>query len=519
MAHVTTSTIDPTLTEAAATEVFAGIDWGGSFHQICLIDEDGKVLRQQRVPHDAAGFDELDRLLTCHRARLRVAIERAEGLLVEHLHLLGVEIFCVSPKISARARERYRMAAAKSDAFDAFVLADTLRHEHRHWRPLTPPSPVLAELRAISRDRDRIVIAQQATENRLRAVLEAYHPAPLHLFSTLDRDITPRLHHRLPHPGAGRPGRDRADGGVLPPSRLLRPHRARGTRRAATPAPAVRRRGHSGRQGVLGEPVHRAAADAQRLICAPTTSVSTSSSNATPTPRSSPAFPASDPSWPPRLISEMGEDRHRFPAPGALLAEAGLSPVTRASGRTRQVRFRYAANRRMRHMIDWWMFIAIREDDWSRQRLRRRPARGQGKYRALRGLGAHAGPGSCGAAGPTTPATTPPTTPTRSRPPPDPRGSGTAAQRRHPQPRSRLAAGHPQGSALTTARTLPHFCMPDRPHPRPRLTAGVCVVHLLRASLRYVAYDHRKRLAGALKPRLMLSGETLGGCPPLVGAI
>ena len=117
-------------------------------------------------------------------------IERAEGLLVEHLHLLGVEIFCVSPKISARARERYRMAAAKSDAFDAFVLADTLRHEHRHWRALSPASPALAELRAISRDRDRVVIAQQATENRLRAVLEAYHPGPLHLFSSLDRDIT-----------------------------------------------------------------------------------------------------------------------------------------------------------------------------------------------------------------------------------------------------------------------------------------------------------------------------------------
>lgn len=35
----------------------------------------------------------------------------------------------------------------------------------------------------------RVVIAQQVTENRLRAVLEAYHRAPLHLFSTLDRDI------------------------------------------------------------------------------------------------------------------------------------------------------------------------------------------------------------------------------------------------------------------------------------------------------------------------------------------
>ena len=183
MAHVNPST--------SASEVFAGIDWGGSFHQICLINTHGDVIVQQRVQHDLAGLTELDRLLLIHApGRLRVAIERADGLLVEHLHKIEVEVFCVSPKISARARERYRLAATKSDAFDAFVLADTLRHEHRHWRPLSPASPALAELRAISRDRDRIVIAQQATENRLRAVLEAYHPAPLHLFSSLDRDIT-----------------------------------------------------------------------------------------------------------------------------------------------------------------------------------------------------------------------------------------------------------------------------------------------------------------------------------------
>jgi transposase len=88
------------------------------------------------------------------------------------------------------------------------------------------------------------------------------------------------------------------------------------------------------------------------------------------------------------LISEMGEDRTRFPGPGALLAEAGLAPVTRESGRTRQVRFRYAANRRIRHAVDWWAFVAAREDDWSRQVYDHARARGQGKYRALRGLGA-----------------------------------------------------------------------------------------------------------------------------------
>ncbi|MBB3038824.1 hypothetical protein [Hoyosella altamirensis] len=62
--------------------------------------------------------------------------------------------------------------------------------------------------------------------------------------------------------------------------------------------------------------------------------------------------------------------------------------MTRASGRTRQVRFRYAANRRMRHAIDWWMFVATREDDWSGGIYTQARAVGQGHHRALRGLGA-----------------------------------------------------------------------------------------------------------------------------------
>jgi transposase len=350
----------------SATEVFAGIDWGGSFHQICLIDERGLVLRQQRVHHDVAGFVELDRLLISHHGRLRVAIERGEGLLVEHLHALGVETFCVSPKISARARERYRMAATKSDTFDAFVLADTLRHEHRHWRPLTSPSPVLAELRAISRDGDRVVIAQQATENRLRAVLEAYHPAPLHLFSTLDREITLDFVGDYPTPEqATRVGAARMEG-------FCRRHGYSGRTDPAVLVERLRPHLPTASEGTVAGKAFSAQLFTEQLRMLnthlraynkrldelldqhPDTPIFTS-------------FPGIGPVVAATLISEMGEDRTRFPAPGALLAEAGLAPVTRASGRTRQVRFRYAANRRMRHMIDWWAFVAAREDDWSHQ--------------------------------------------------------------------------------------------------------------------------------------------------------
>ncbi len=47
------------------------------------------------------------------------------------------------------------MANNKNDVFDAFTLADTLRHEHLHWRAPPVASPVLAELRTLARDRNR----------------------------------------------------------------------------------------------------------------------------------------------------------------------------------------------------------------------------------------------------------------------------------------------------------------------------------------------------------------------------
>jgi hypothetical protein len=59
----------------------------------------------------------------------------------------------------------------------------------RHWRPLPVPSAVLAELRALTRDRPRLLANQQTVESQLRAILDAYHPAPVRLFSSMDCQI------------------------------------------------------------------------------------------------------------------------------------------------------------------------------------------------------------------------------------------------------------------------------------------------------------------------------------------
>ncbi|WP_230314132.1 IS110 family transposase [Nakamurella alba] len=182
--------------------LFAGVDWGGSHHQLCVVDPVGKPVVNVKVSHDVAGLAELDRQMRSLAPRLPVAVERSEGLLVEHLQARGHVMHPVSPRISARARERYRVAAVKDDRFDAFVLADTLRFEHANWRTLPVASPVLAQVKALTRDRARLLETQQAVEHQLRMILEAYHPAPVHLFSSVDREITLKFVLDYPTPAA-----------------------------------------------------------------------------------------------------------------------------------------------------------------------------------------------------------------------------------------------------------------------------------------------------------------------------
>lgn len=77
---------------------FAGIDWGGENHQLCVVDPAGKRLTQLRVAHDVAGLCDLLRELARFGHQVPIAIERAEGLLVEYLRAHGHVLFPVSPR-------------------------------------------------------------------------------------------------------------------------------------------------------------------------------------------------------------------------------------------------------------------------------------------------------------------------------------------------------------------------------------------------------------------------------------
>jgi transposase len=367
---------------------FAGVDWGGHEHQLCIVDGEGRKRVELKATHDVAGLAELVGTLARHGERVPVAVERAEGLLVEHLQAHGHPVFPVSPRISARARERYRVAPVKDDRFDAFVLADTLRHEHAHWHPLSVPSPLLAELRALTRDRDRLLETQQATEAQLRSILESYHPAPARLFSSMDRRIALAFVADYPTPQVASRVRTTRMAGFL--------RRNGYTGRVPAQVLAERMRANllSGSPGTVAGKAHSAKTFAHLLgvmneAIAEFDDAIASVVAEHPDAEIFASFPGVGPILTGVLLAEIGEDRSRYPTAQTLLAEAGLAPVTRSSGRSRRVRFRYAANTRLREAAMWWAFNSLKTSPWAAAAFRQaRDERGQRYHRALRGLAA-----------------------------------------------------------------------------------------------------------------------------------
>jgi len=385
-----TGVVDPQGAHVSETSwpAFAGIDWGGEHHQLCVVDDAGKRLTQLRVAHDVAGLANLRRELARFGNQVPIAIERSEGLLVEHLQEHGHTLFPVSPRISARARERYKVASVKDDRFDAFVLADTLRHEHAHWRPLSIPSPLLAEIKALTRDRDRLLETQQAVESQLRAVLESYHPAPVRLFSSIDRQITLSFVLDYPTPAvAGRIKTTRMAG-------FLARHHYTGRVPAQVLAERMRANLLTGSAGTVAGKSFSAQSFSRllQLLNAQLAEFDDAIAAAVaehPDAHIFASFPGVGPVTTAVLLAEIGEDRERYPRPEVLLAEAGLAPVTRSSGRSRSVRFRYAANTRLRESAMWWAYNSMKESPWAAAAFREaRDQRGQRYHRALRGLSA-----------------------------------------------------------------------------------------------------------------------------------
>lgn len=326
--------------------VFAGLDWASRTHTVCVIDEHGTVCKQWEVVHDADGLRELLRQLRALHV-LRIAIERPSGLLVDALVEGGFEVVPIHPNAVKASRPRYRSHGGKSDASDA----DLLRTDGHRFKPLAAQSDDIRALRALVRGRDDLVATRVQLANQLRSLLQSYWAGAAEVFAEVDSPIALAFIQRYPTPEAA---------SRLGPKRMAAfcAQHAYCGRRSAQELLQRLRQAPSLTVGELEmDAKAELASSLARTLSSLVDQIRLLSGRiehhvaASDDGRILMSFPRAGRICAAQILAELGSVRERFDSDEHLAAEAGVAPVTYASGKHKAVVFRWACNHRLRRAL------------------------------------------------------------------------------------------------------------------------------------------------------------------------
>jgi transposase len=365
------------------TNRYAGLDWASRTHAACVIDERGQILVQLEVTHDAAGLAELRRRFNTAGVT-SIAIERPSGLIVDALLEAGFTVVPIHPNAVKASRPRYRSHGGKSDASDAYLLADLLRTDGHRFKPLAPQGDEIRALRALVRGRDDLVATRVQLANQLRDLLQTYWAGAAEVFAEVDSPIALAFIQRYPTPeSASRLGPKRM-------AAFCAQHAYSGRRTADE----LLQRLHQAAAVSLGELEMEAKGELAcalartlarlveqiRLITSRIEHHITSSDDG----QLFMSFPRAGRVNAAQLLAEIGSVRERWDSDEHLAAEAGVAPVTYASGKSKAVTFRFACNHRLRSAVTCLADNSRHANAWAADVYARAKARGCDHPHAIR---------------------------------------------------------------------------------------------------------------------------------------
>jgi len=368
---------------------FVGIDWADDHHDAVVIDDAGKRVAATRVPHTADGLAELIAFLRgigdvdAQPAHLACIVETNRGLLIAALLDAGVPVYPVNPTTVDRQR---KPSGAKTDTIDAYLLARTGRSDLADLRRLTPDSPLVAELKLLTRDQDSLIQGQTRLVNQLTACLKAYYPVALELFGKLHQGATLAFLQAFPTPDEARATTVERIAAILTTVRY-----------ATAEAKAHEIWQRVQQPQLTADPiVTRAKA---RLVLTLTAQLQVLVTDIAAYDREisrvfaqhadSAAFvslPRAGKRLAPRLLAEWGDDRGRYADAASVQALAGTSPVVVQSGNYASVHKRYACSKPLRNALHQFAWQSTLQEGWANAYYRRKRREGKSHTKAVRAL-------------------------------------------------------------------------------------------------------------------------------------
>jgi transposase len=379
--------------------LFVGDDWAEDHHDIEIVDEAGKVLACRRLPEGFVGVTRLHALIAEQMpdswvdldpgeaaARVKVGIETDRGSWVAALVAAGYEVFAINPMSVARYRERHSTSGAKSDAADAHLLAELVRLDRAHHRPVAAETDEGEAIKLTARTHQSLIWDRSRHVARLRSTLREYFPAALLAFDDLDAPDALELLARAPDPDQAarlslatitavlkRARRRRVEDRANQLQNILRAQELRQSAALQSAYAAVvssevaiiaALNDQIARLGAVVDEHFGRHRDAEIYLSLPGLGVILAA----------------------RILGEFGDDPDQYPDAKARKNYAGTSPITRASGTKKVVLARYARNRRLGDALQQWAFCSLRGSPGARAYYQQLRDRKIGHQAALRQL-------------------------------------------------------------------------------------------------------------------------------------
>ena len=263
------------------------------------------------------------------------------------LRAAGYLVYAINPLSAARYRERHSTSGAKSDAGDAHVLAEIVRLDREHHRPVAGDSDLADSVKLLARAHQTAVWERTRHMLRLRSALLEYFPAAVQAFEDLAGADSLSLLARAPDPRRA---------AKLTRSQLVAALRAARRHHVEARADALLAvlRAPALRQAPALEDAYAAIVAAQVAIITTLNEQITQLQKAVgehfgrhPAADIYLSQPGLGVVLAARALGEFGDDKGRFGDARARKNYSGQSPITRASGKKSVVMARYATNRRL----------------------------------------------------------------------------------------------------------------------------------------------------------------------------
>jgi transposase len=364
---------------------FVGWDWASTTHDITVLDQTGRILQRWACEHTEAGLAQALHRLSQHGqpSTLPVIIERTSGLVIDRLLATGHPVVPVHPTAFHAARPRWGASGAKSDPGDSYKLADYLRTDGHRLRRLEPVDAGLRQLQSLVRLRDDHIAAKTAASNQLGALLDAHWPGPKALFYRLGSQIALAFLTDYPTPeSAARLGEARM-------TAFLRRHAYRGGKKA-TELLARLRSAPTPPTGLPPQVLARLLAAQIQLLRTLLDTITQLEAEIKriitnhPRTRLLQQLPGIGHINLAQILAEIGPILDRVDNAEQAAAECGATPVTKASGKTSGVYFRWAANTHARKAITAFAHNSRRQSRWAQDLYRDARARGKRNPHATR---------------------------------------------------------------------------------------------------------------------------------------